>query len=556
MSDWNLFLGDYAKRFEECLEQLAHDAVTERLWQKDHTLWKDKPHEITNRLDWLEAPCRMRGMTETLKKLARDVKKEGFTKAVLLGMGGSSLAPLLFSRVSWQDEKLLDLEILDSTDPSEIRSCTARNNPKDTLYIVSTKSGTTLETLTLFRYFFALLKEQGEENPGRHFVAITDPQTPLVEMARTHSFFRILCNNPNIGGRYSMFSSFGLFPAVLCGFPVTPLIEGALKGMEECFPDRRIKDNKGALLGAFLGSLALSGCDKVVFLCTSRELEAFGAWLEQLLAESTGKENQGILPVVEREWTVFPHQDVGYAILTKTQNENVFAFLQNLQRAGRPYVVLPLESPYALGEWSFLCEFATAIAGYFLRINPFDQPDVESTKRFTRQMIAAPQKVLTGHWRKEGEVTFLFGGGLSLKGALAEFLSHLREDGYLAIQVFSSYVPELEEVLVSLSSTFKRKYRTVVTTGYGPRYLHSTGQLHKGDKGRGSFLQIVTQNDGDILIPGEAQEPGASLTFGLLKMVQALADRQALREKGRNVLTLIVPEKKARQLILELQNAL
>lgn len=556
MNDWNIFLGEYAKRFGECLEQLARDAVIGRLWQKDHTLWKDEPREITNRLDWLEAPCRMRGTVETLKRFAEDIKKEGFTKAVLLGMGGSSLAPLVFSKVFWREKGLFDLEVLDSVDPSEVRSCVMRNNPKDTLYIVSTKSGTTLETLTLFRYFFTLLKERGEENPGRHFVAITDPQTPLVETAHAHSFLRILSNNPNIGGRYSMFSSFGLFPAVLCGFPVTPLIEGALKGMEECFPDCGVEDNKGALLGAFLGSLALSGCNKVVFLFTSREFEVFGAWLEQLLAESTGKEGKGILPVIEREWTVFSRRDVGYVIFKKAQDEDVSGFLQSLQRVGRPYVVLLLEGPYALGEWSFLFEFATAVAGYFLKINPFDQPDVESTKRFTQQIMATPQEVLAGHFKKEGEVAFLFEEGASLRDALAGFLSHLKEDGYLVIQSFSSYALEIEEALGSLSSTLKGKYNTIITTGYGPRYLHSTGQLHKGDEGKGSFLQIITQNDEDILIPGKTKESKGSMTFGLLKMAQALADRQALREKGRNVLTLVVPEKGAGRLILELQDAL
>lgn len=557
MKTWKFSLGKHEGAFVQRLEELAQRDVVLRLWQKDHTLWDKSPREITNRLDWLEAPCRMRGMVRTLEGLVRSIQNEGFTRAVLLGMGGSSLAPLVFSRAFSKREEFLDLEVLDTTDPVEIQSCTVRNDPRTTLYVVSTKSGTTLETAVLFRYFFTLLRTLGIKDPGGHFVAITDPGSPLVQEAQLCRFRGILCNNPNIGGRYSLFSFFGLFPAALLGIDLVSLLEKARRGMEECFPDCPAIENPGVFLGAFLGSLALSGCDKIAFLFPSPDLATFGAWLEQLLAESTGKGGRGILPVVEHEWTVFQREDIGYILFFERESQPLTNFLETLQREEHPYVAIPVENPYVLGKIAYFFEFATALAGYFLHVNPFDQPDVESTKHFTRDMLRFPQGFLPEGLPRDGEIVFLSKEGItSLRKALEVFLQGLREDGYLAIQAFVSYDASLEEALLALSSTLRRKYGAVITLGYGPRYLHSTGQLHKGDGGKGSFLQIVTESEEDLLIPDRAGEPGGSLSFGTLKMAQALADRQALLEKGRNVLTVIFPSKEALHALSRIQEVL
>ena len=557
MRSWKLFLGDYESAFQQCLEELARERVLLRLWQKDHTLWSENPEEIVNRLDWLEAPCRMQGMVRTLEAFAKSVREAGFTKAVLLGMGGSSLAPLMFSQMFQKALNSLDVEVLDSTDPEIVRSFAEKGDPRTTLYIVSTKSGTTLETLVLFRYFFTLLHTMGEEEPGENFVAITDPGSPLIAEARLHRFREIFENNPNIGGRYSIFSFFGLLPAALLGIDLDRLLEEARKAMECSFPDQEIPDNPGAVLGAFLGGLYRRGCDKIVLLFTSPALETFGLWLEQLLAESTGKMGKAILPVVEREWKVYPRQDVGYVVFFTREEELPRTFLTSLEGEGRPYLAIPFETPHNLGQYAYFFELATALAGYFLRLNPFDQPDVESTKRFTREMLRNPQELLPEHLPQDGEIRFLpEKAALSLKDALDDFLGKLHRDGYLAIQAFTPYDPSIEKELWTLGGILKEEYGQVVTLGYGPRYLHSTGQLHKGDGGRGSFLQIVTESDEDLPIPDRPGDTQSSLGFGALKMAQALADRRALREKGRNVLTLIVPARKALETLVRIREIL
>ncbi|MEN3183855.1 MAG: hypothetical protein ABDK93_02545 [Atribacterota bacterium] len=549
---WSIFLGNHEEAFRESLRRITSQDVIVRLWNKDYTLWSGRPQEIVDRLDWLEAPCRMQGMVKTLEHLAATIREAGYTRAVLLGMGGSSLAPLMFSEVFPRGEKALPLCVLDTTDPEAITACTG--DPATTLYIVSTKSGTTLETAVLFRYFYTFLAESGIKNPGAHFMAITDPGSPLVEEAQRYQFRSILCNNPNIGGRYSIFSLFGLLPAALLGVDLVALLKEAQKGMETCFPDLPVESNRGAIIGTFLGSLALSGCDKVVFLFPSPQLETFGLWLEQLIAESTGKDGKGILPVVKKQLVTFPRKDAAYVIFFEKEDEALKRFLGTLERDGLPYIAIPVETPYALGEQAYLFAFAVALAGYFLGINPFDQPDVELTKRFTREMMRHPKKgALPENAQSDGPVTFLWEERVpSLGEAFASFMGKGKSDGYFAIQAFTPYSTEIAQALETLSAAIEEKYGTIVTLGYGPRYLHSTGQLHKGDSGKGSFLQIITESDEDLPIPDEAGKPESSLSFGTLKTIQALADREALRERGRNVLTLILPGKRTGEILKHL----
>lgn len=549
---WRIFLGNHEKAFRESLQLVTSQDVVVRLWNKDYTLWSEQPQEIVDRLDWLEAPCRMQGAVKTLEHLAATVREGGFTKAVLLGMGGSSLAPLVFSEIFPKGKDALPLYVLDTTDPETIATCTG--DPATTLYIVSTKSGTTLETTVLFRYFYTLLAESGVKDPGAHFVAITDPGSPLIEEAEKYRFLGILRNNPNIGGRYSIFSFFGLFPAALLGVDLTTLLREAQKGMEACFPDLPIESNKGVIFGTFLGSLALSGCDKVAFLFSSPQLVTFGLWLEQLIAESTGKNGKGILPIVKKRLVTLPREDVAYVVFFENEDETLRNFLGTLECNGSPYLAIQVATPYALGEQAYLFAFAVALAGYFLGINPFDQPDVELTKRFTRELMRHTRKsVLPENAQSDGCVTFLWEEHIiSLGEAFASFMERCKLDGYLAIQAFTPYNTEIAQALETLGAAIEERYGTIVTIGYGPRYLHSTGQLHKGDGGKGSFLQIVTESDKDLPIPDEAGRSESSLSFGTLKTIQALADREALKERGRNVLTLILPGKRTEEILKQI----
>ncbi|MEN3202372.1 MAG: hypothetical protein ABDK87_01405 [Atribacterota bacterium] len=555
MGKWRIFLGDYEEAFRESLKLVRHQRVILRIWNKDYTLWSEDPKEITDRLDWLEAPCRMQGMIGILNQLADDVRKTGFTRTVLLGMGGSSLAPLMFSEAFPKEKDSLPLCVLDTTDPEEIRACT--DDPRTTLYIVSTKSGTTLETAVLFRYFYTLLKEIGVENPGTHFIAITDPGSPLVREVQRYHFRNIFGNNPNLGGRYSIFSFFGLLPASLLGVDLLALLKEAQKGMEMCFPDHPLEDNEGAILGTFLGSLALSGCDKAILLFPSAQFATFGMWLEQLIAESTGKNGKGILPVVKKHLVHFARKDVAYIVFFESENDNLLSFLETLESNGSPYIAIPIETPYALGKQAYLFAFAVALAGYLIGINPFDQPDVELTKRFTREILRAGKEKLPESVQSNEALAFLWEEDVSsLREALESFTSRLKPDGYLAIQAFTPYNAALSRVLEILATRLEEKYKTVVSLGYGPRYLHSTGQLHKGDGGKGSFLQIITVSDEDLPIPDEAGKPKSSLSFGTLKMIQALADREALRERGRNTLTLVVSNTKAAEALEQIATLL
>ncbi|MCS7241797.1 hypothetical protein [Candidatus Caldatribacterium sp.] len=544
---WRIFLGNYEKAFRDSLQFVASQNVVMRLWNKDYTLWGKQPEEIVDRLDWLEAPCRMRGMVKSLRDLANTIREAGFTKVLLLGMGGSSLAPLMFAEAFPKGKESLPLHVLDTTDPEEIRA--HADTPATTFYIVSTKSGTTLETAVLFRYFYTLLGEHGVTNPGAHFMAITDPGSPLVTEAQKYRFRSIFCNNPNIGGRYSIFSFFGLLPAALLGIDLVTLLSEAQKGMETCFPDHPIETNKGVIFGTFLGSLALSGCDKVVFLFPSPRFATFGMWLEQLIAESTGKNGKGILPVVRKRPVALPREDVAYVVFFENEDDHLVRFLSVLERNGSPYMAIPVETPYALGEQAYLFAFAVALSGHLLGINPFDQPDVELTKRFTREMMFHAKKGISlEKAQNDGTITFLWEeGAASFSEAFKRFLGRLKKDGYLTIQAFTPYSGDLAKSLETLATAIEERYRTLVTLGYGPRYLHSTGQLHKGDGGKGSFLQVITESGEDLPIPDEAGKPGSSFSFGTLKKIQALADREALRERGRNVLTIILPREETQR---------
>jgi len=521
---------------------LKESRFVERIRQKDHTLWKPDPTEIVNRLGWLESPLAMRGSLAEITAVVESIRADGYTSALLLGMGGSSLAPEVFRRIFGVAEGFVDLDVLDSTDPGAVLDRAGRLDLRRTLFIVSTKSGGTVETFSFLRYFYNLAAERlGETDAGRHFVAVTDPGSDLAKLAAARRFRHTFLNDPEIGGRYSALSFFGLFPAALIGMDVTRLLErAAIQREAEFAPDA--KAETGAFLGALLGGLAKEGRDKLTFVF-SPKIAAFGDWIEQLIAESTGKEGKGILPVVGEPLgpTEVYGNDRVFVCLRVGEDRTDEQRLQALAKTGHPVADLRIADLYDLGGQCFFWEMATVAAGRQLGINPFDQPNVESAKVLARRMI--------GEYREKGtlpkERPALTRQGISVYGdvasespeeALDAFLMQAGPGAYAAIQAYLQPCRETDEALMRLRLRLRDRFGIAVTVGYGPRFLHSTGQLHKGDAGRGLFLQLTADDAGDARIPDELGNPASGLSFGVLKAAQASGDRQALIDADRRVL--------------------
>jgi glucose-6-phosphate isomerase len=511
------------------LSTLKENDVVERIWDRDHTLWKPYPEEITNRLGWLDIPKRIQGSLPRIKALVDDLQKEGLTDILLLGMGGSSLAPELFSLIFSDKPSPFSLGILDSTDPEAVCNHRDRLDPHRTLFIVATKSGSTVETLSFFKYFYQWTVEAvGASQAGTHFIGITDPGSSLIEWGERLGFRDLFLNDPNIGGRYSALSFFGLVPATLIGVDLQKLLSRAQEMMELCRPSPALENHPGAVLGNTLGILAENGRDKVTFN-TSPSIASYPNWIEQLLAESTGKEGKGILPVVGeplgtpevyREDRVFVHLSTG----DKAAPPGAF---ESLHHAGHPVIHIQMDDLYDLGAQFFSWEFATAVAGFHLGINPFDQPNVESAKIRAKEMVERYEKDGS---LPEGETSPLSWDRLST------FIeNHLQEGSYIAIQAFIPPSDTNRSFLNQLRVKLRDEFKLATTLGFGPRFLHSTGQLHKGDAGKGIFLQFTSQTEQDIPIPKKPGGHASSIDFGTLKRAQALGDAQALRGAGRSL---------------------
>jgi len=538
------FWGKYQKEIGSSFLTLEKERVIPRLWEKDYTLWKPYPHEITNRLGWLDIFQKMQKNVAHLENITNELRKEGFQEALLLGMGGSSLAPDLFQKVWGSKKGFLNLHILDSTDPEMVNYYAQSLDPDKTLYIVSTKSGNTLETLSFFKFFYNLAQERLGKETGRRFIAITDPGSPLVQLGERYGFREVFLNPPDIGGRYSAFSFFGLVPAALLGIDLPLLLEKAAIASQKCSPSTLLEDNEGAILGTALGVLAQKGRDKLTFFFSSPRWESFGDWLEQLIAESTGKEGKGILPVIDKQpgKPEVYGEDRLFVYIEEGKNDSLNNLLKELKDAGHPVIKIPIANNYDLGEQIFIWEFATALSGYWLKINPFDQPNVESTKKFTQEMM---RKYKEGSLEEEkptlvekGFNVFCDFSASSLKEVLEQFLEFVEPGGYISIHAYLPTKPLIEKELISLVSLLRDRTKKAVTFGYGPRFLHSTGQLHKGDGGKGLFLQLVSEPSIDIPVPEEAGTEAFSFTFGTLKKAQASGDREALKRGGRKVISL------------------
>jgi len=522
-------LGEHQAAVDAALDHLVQKRIVARIWEHDHTVWKPESTEITNRLGWLHTIEVMMDYVPRLQSLVEELRAEGYTHALLLGMGGSSLAPEVFRKTFGVADGHLDLAVLDSTDPGAVLAHAERLDPARTLFIVSTKSGSTVETLSFFKFFYNWTADAlGSDQAGKHFIAITDPGSRLTDIARRYRFRNTFLNDPNIGGRYSALSYFGLVPAALVGADVPRLLDRALTMACATEPCVAARNNPGAWLGAILGALAEAGRDKVT-LVTSPPIAGFGDWVEQLIAESTGKEGKGILPVVGEP--LGPPEVYGddrlFVYLRLEGDTTHDAAVQTLEEAGYPVVRLRLHDRYDLGEQFFLWEMATAVAGHRLGINPFDQPNVESAKVRAREMVAAYQE--TGALPAD-EPAPLAGE------ALRAFLAQAQAGDYIALQAYVAPTAETDAALQSLRVWLRDRYRLATTVGYGPRFLHSTGQLHKGDAGNGLFIQFTADAPRDAPIPDEAGSSESSITFGVLKMAQALGDKQALLDAGRRVI--------------------
>ena len=511
-------LVSYMDQVRVGLGELEQARTVPRMWDKDHTVWKPDPTEISNRLGWLTVPREITKKLAELNDFASDVAGS-FDHVVLLGMGGSSLGPEALSRSLGHGAGYPELIVLDSTVPASIRRTEESIDPARTLFIVSSKSGGTIETLSLYAYFRELAaKRLGDSKAGASFVTITDPGTSLGRLADERGFRKAFLNPPDIGGRYSVLSNFGMVPAALAGMDVEVLLESAEKTAAVCGPDIPLEDNPAAWLGAAMGTLALTGRDKLT-LVSSDGVESVGLWIEQLVAESTGKEGKGIVPVAGEPLLgpeaygsdrLFVHLR-----LAGGDNHDADRALESLESAGHPVIRLDLDDVCDLGGQFYLWETAVAIAGSILKINPFDQPDVQSAKDMTDKIIE--------QWQSTGQFP-----AINAKFDLG-ILEGMNGGDYLALLAYADQTPETEEAVATLRKAVMRRFKSATTFGYGPRYLHSTGQLHKGGPNTGVFMLMPPETEPDIPIPG------SPYSFGTLASAQALGDMEALKGANRRM---------------------
>lgn len=494
-------------------KRAADEEVAARIWARDDTLWGPAGQpEVADRLGWLDVHDRLADELEDLRAFADRAYEDGLRHAVVLGMGGSSLAPEVFKRSFGAREGALALHVLDSTDAGAVRDVEALVDLDATLFVVSSKSGGTVETLSAFKHFW-----ERTGGRGTQFVAITDPGTSLEALGRERGFRRVFLNDPDIGGRYSALSYVGVVPAALAGVDLDVLLHGAT-ALE---PELRAAEpaaNPGLWLGCVLGELARRGRDKLTFL-VDPPVASFGLWVEQLIAESLGKEGTGILPVAD-EPPGAPEaygDDRVFLHLHDEDQARADEVLGRLSEAGQPVIALPVAGPGDLGRIMVLFEFATAVAGWVLGINPFNQPNVQVAKDKTKEVLAgAPPQIEPA---TDDALRALLAGD---------------PPAYLAIQAYLAPSEELDGAVATLRAAIRDRTRMATTFGYGPRYLHSTGQLHKGGPPVGRFLQILGTGAEDLAIPGEPY------TFETLKRAQADGDLLVLRDRGLPVERIVV----------------
>lgn len=501
------------------LSRLEKEQIVARIWRKDHTVWKPDPTELANRLGWLDVADRILADAEELESFVADAQTAGFSDAVVLGMGGSSLAPEVFRRSFRPRRGFLRLHVLDSTVPGWVAALTRRLDLARTLFVVSSKSGGTIEVMSFFKHFWNLVVQEHGAHAGEHFVAVTDAGTSLQALAAERGFRRVFANDPNIGGRYSVQSYFGMLPAALMGLDVRQMLGRVQLMMGTCAPANSLNANAGATLGAALGAMALAKRDKLA-LIISPSIASFGLWAEQLVAESTGKEGKGILPIALEPPA--PPKAYGadrlfaYVRLSGDDNAATDRHAAALERSGHLVLRTDLDDRYALASEFFRWEFATAVAGALLGIQPFDQPNVQESKDNTAAVLATVRE--SGQMPDTGST-----------GDLRALLQSGRKGDYVALMAYLVESPALSAALQELRARILRRRALPVTLGYGPRFLHSTGQYHKGGPNTGLFVQLTADWGADLPVPGEPY------SFGQLAAAQCVGDYQALIAHGRRV---------------------
>jgi glucose-6-phosphate isomerase len=542
-----LLLGPSARRVEEALARLERERVLVRLWDRDAGLWPADPAvkaAIRDRLGWLSILEAMPQQTASLQAFAREIREAGFTHALLLGMGGSSLFADVCSQVFGAAAGHPDLTVLDTTDPAAIRRAQERAPVKQLLAIISSKSGSTAEVDALSRYFRDLF-DKADGAFGPHCVVVTDEGTPLEAQAKAWRVRRLFtlgaASGRDIGGRFAALTYFGLVPASLLGIDAAALLARARAMVARCTAGVPLRSNPAAQLGAALGAFAAEGRDKLTLVCAP-PLSSFSTWLEQLVAESSGKQGRGIVPILGEP--LRPPSDYGPdrlfvdLQLAVQRDPAIDRLTASLASAGHPVIRILLQDPYDLGGEVLKWSVATAIMGWMLDVNPFDEPDVNQSKDHTKALVAAYAK----NRRLPDEAPLLTeedlavygaapgGDSRTLVGCLSTFLQQLRPSDYLGLLSFLPRTPELDQAVGSLRSALARGLPNATTLGIGPRYLHSTGQLFKGGPDSGLFLFLTADDPADLAIPGEP------ITFGVLKQAQALGDFQAMQQRGRRVL--------------------
>ncbi|OIO38741.1 MAG: hypothetical protein AUJ72_01990 [Candidatus Omnitrophica bacterium CG1_02_46_14] len=503
--------------------------MVRRLWEKDASLWSRDPHvqeEIRKRLGWLNAPNDMTLQVENINAFAEEIKNAGTTHIVLLGMGGSSLAPEVFQTIFGNRAGYPELVVLDSTDPGRVLDVQNKIKLESTLFVVSSKSGGTIESVSFYKYFFEKVTAVKKEKAGEQFIAITDPGSPLEDSAKKAGFKKIFLAPPDVGGRYSALTFFGLVPAALIGLDIKKLLEKSHEMMRDCSAETPVAKNPAMVLGIAMAVLAEEGRDKFTLLAP-KSLESFGDWAEQLVAESSGKEGAGIVPVVREplgELENYGHDRFFVGLLSgHEQAEEIRKALKTFSAKGHPTLTLVMEGPEDIAGQFFLWEMATAVACALLKINAFDQPDVQSAKDKTKSLL----KVIEAK------------GSLDVKPSettLEDFFGDLKPCDYIGILAFLPDRPVIKALLTELQTAIRNFAKNAVTLGLGPRYLHSTGQLHKGGPATGAFILITAKTKEDQPVPGE------KYSFGQLEFAQAMGDFETLGRKERRVVHLTLQD--------------
>ena len=538
---------DLSAAVEAALDDWDTEDKVRRLWERDASLWTNG--DEGKWLGWLSIVDEQQRSIRRFPNFSLEVKDAGFSHILLLGMGGSSLCPEVMSRSFGKIEGFPALHVLDSTDPAQIKTLENKIDPANTLFIVSSKSGSTLEPNIFKQYFFDRVRQVvGDDEVGNRFIAITDPGSKLRQEAEADRFRKIFLGVPSIGGRYSALSDFGLAPAAAMGVDVAKFLDRTHEMVKVCGADVSARNNPGVILGALLGVAHNQGRDKTTIIA-SPGIHDLGAWLEQLLAESTGKSGKGLVPV-DREPTASPEtygddRVFVYLRLDADADAEPDVAMEAIKDAGQPIVRIAVDDVYNLGQEFFRWEIATAVAGSIIGINPFDQPDVEASKLATRK--------LTGEYEENGslpaETPIFEGDGIklfadernatalneaasesSLHGYLEAHLDRLAEGDYFALLAYVEMNDDHETSLQSMRRAVRDRRRVATCLGFGPRFLHSTGQAYKGGPNTGVFLQITCEDAFDVPVPGQ------KYTFGVVKAAQARGDFEVLAARGRRAL--------------------